>query len=139
MAEAKTDQPAARPAPPQAQPAATKNLTFDLNGTDSDTNAMVLSGRVLPAAPDDRFRNRPPPYPIEAAIHNESGDVEVVIHVTANGLASGVDVVNSSGWASLDAAAVAAVKKWRFHPALKDGQPVPFDMPFIFNFRTDPR
>jgi protein TonB len=123
--------------PPPPAPRPQKALTFNLEGTDSDTNAMVLSGRVLPASPDDHFRNRPPAYPMDAAMRGEEGEVRVAIHVAANGSVSGADVMSSSGSASLDNAAVAAVKRWRFHPALKDGQPVPFDVSFIFNFRRD--
>lgn len=119
---------------PPAEPPATKGLVLSLEGTDSDTNAMVLDGRILPASPDDRFRNRPPPYPDDAAMRGEHGAVTVVIHVTPAGVASGADVVQSSGSVSLDRAAVTAVKRWRFHPAMKDGQQIPFDMAIRFDF-----
>jgi protein TonB len=125
--------PPVKPTPPAPK----KALVFDLSGTDSESNAEVISGDVLPASPDDRFRNRPPPYPEDAARRGEHGSVTVMIHVGANGAASGVDVVESSGSASLDRAAVAAVRTWHFHPALKDSEPVPFDMPFRFDFRAD--
>ena len=93
-AEAKApEQAAAQPAPPRAQEAP----VFDLEGTDSDSNAIVMGGHVLPAMPDDRFRNRPPIYPIEAQIHNEHGSVVVLIHVGENGLATGAEVLESSG------------------------------------------
>ena len=118
-----------------SRPASEQGPVFSFNGTDSDTNAMVLSGRILPAALDDRFRNRPPPYPNDAAMRGEQGDVLVVIHVAASGLAAGVEVAQSSGSASLDEAAVAAVRKWHFRPAMKEGQPVPFDMAIRFDFR----
>lgn len=125
--------PPVKPAPPTPQRA----LTFDLSGTDSDSNAEVISGDVLPASPDDRFRNRPPPYPEDAARRGEHGSVTVLIHVGANGAAAGVDVTESSGSASLDRAAVAAVRTWHFHPAMKDAEPMPFDMPFRFDFRAN--
>ena len=112
-------------------------MTFNFAGTDSDTNARVVSGHVLPAMPDDRFRNRPPPYPMEAAMRRETGAVLVLIHVSAYGLATGADVVESSGSSSLDAAAVTAVRKWHFRPAMQEGRAVPFDMPFRFVFSAD--
>jgi protein TonB len=127
---------AAKPAP-EAPPPAPKGLEFDFAGTDSDTNAQVISGHVLPAEPDDRFRNRPPAYPLEAAMRGEAGSVVLIIHVSAYGLATGADVAESSGSASLDQAAVAAVRKWHFHPAMTDGQAVPFDMPFRFVFSAN--
>jgi protein TonB len=133
-AEAETPPaPRATPAPPPKHPA----LTFNFAGTDSDTNARVVSGQVLPAMPDDRFRNRPPPYPLEAVMRRETGAVLVLIHVTAQGLATGADVVETSGSPLLDAAAVAAVRKWHFRPAMQEGRAVPFDMPFRFVFSAD--
>ncbi len=123
QAEAKTE-----PAPPPAGP------VFDLAGTESESNAIVMGGHVLPASPDDRFRNRPPVYPMEAQIRNEHGTVVVLIHVGENGLPTGADVIQSSGVRVLDEAAIAAVRKWHFRPALKEGRGVPFDFPFQFIF-----
>lgn len=123
----------APPVPPRSQEAP----VFDLGGTDSESNAIVLGGQVLPALKDDRFRNRPPVYPVEAEIRGEHGSVVLVIHVSENGLATGVDVQESSGYDVLDQAAVTAVLKWHFRPALKEGRTVPFDMPFRFIFEQD--
>ena len=123
-------QAAAQPAPPRSQEAP----VFDLAGTESESNAIVLGGNILPASPDNRFRNRPPVYPVEAQIHNQHGSVVVVIHVSENGVAAGIDVLESSGVDILDQAAVAAVARWHFRPAMKDGKTVPFDMPFRFIF-----
>jgi periplasmic protein TonB len=122
----------AQPAPPRKQEAP----VFDLAGTDSDSNAIAMGNRIIPAMQDDRFRNRPPIYPTEAAIRGQHGTVMVVIHVSASGLATGVDVIESSGFGVLDQAAVTAVRKWRFRPAIKEGRPVPFNMPFRFVFEA---
>jgi protein TonB len=123
-------------APPPA-PEKQKPLEFDLEGTDSESNAIVMGGHVLPASPDDRYRNRPPIYPYEAEIRGEHGSVVVLIHVSEYGAAAGADIAETSGVPSLDRAALDAVRKWHFHPALKDGKAVPFDMPMRFVFRTD--
>jgi periplasmic protein TonB len=137
--EAKADpkpdaqRPVAPPSPPRAQQAP----VFDLAGTESESDAEVLGGRVVPASPDNRFRNRPPLYPYEAAIHGDHGSVLLMIHVSDAGLATGVDVVESSGVASLDQAASTAVRKWRFRPALREGRAVPFNMPFRFVFEAN--
>ncbi len=132
-AEKAAQTPPVKPTPPAPRTA----MEFDLSGTDSESNAEVISGDVLPASPDDRFRNRPPLYPEDAARRGEHGSVTVLIHVGANGAASGADVTESSGSASLDRAAVTAVRAWHFHPAMKDSEPVPFDMPFRFDFRAN--
>jgi protein TonB len=126
-------QPATHPTPPRARQAP----VFDLAGTESESNAEVLGGHVVPASPDDRFRNRPPVYPHEAAIHGEHGAVLLVIHVSEGGFATGAEVLESSGVASLDQAATEAVLKWHFRPALREGQAVPFNMPFRFVFEAD--
>ncbi len=91
----------------------------------------------MPASPDDRFRNRPPIYPYQAAARGEHGSVLLLIHVSDAGFATGVDVVESSGVALLDRAASDAVRKWRFRPALQEGRAVPFNMPFRFVFEAD--
>lgn len=127
--------PALKQPPPQpAAPRQQQAPVFDLAGTESESNATVLGDRILPAMPDDRFRNRPPVYPAEAEMLGQHGSVVVVIHVGANGLASGADIVESSGVGVLDQAAVTAVRKWHFRPAMKDGRTIPFDMPFRFIF-----
>jgi protein TonB len=120
-------------APDAQKPAAAP--IFNFAGTDSDTTATVLpSNGILPAMPDDRFRNRPPAYPPDAARRGETGAVLVIIHIAPNGYATGAEVAESSGSASLDKAAVTAVRKWRFRPAMKGGLAVPFDMTFRFIF-----
>jgi protein TonB len=132
---AETAQPAppVKPAPPSPQ----KAPVFDFSGTDSPSDAEVIGGDVLPASPDDRFRNRPPVYPLEAGRRGEHGSVTLVIHVNADGSAAGAEVAESSGYPTLDDAALVAVRTWHFRPAMRDGQTVPFDMPFRFDFRVD--
>jgi periplasmic protein TonB len=110
--------------------------TITLGGTDSPSDARAWGDRIIPAAPDAVFHNRPPEYPRASVIAGEHGTVIVLIHVTATGNTSGVDLVRSSGYALLDRAAREAVTRWRFLPAVKDGQPVPSDMQmgFIFDY-----
>jgi protein TonB len=127
-----TDEPESQPL--AQAPKAQEAPVFDLAGTESESNAEVLGGRVVPASPDDRFRNRPPIYPREAAMRGEHGAVVILIHVSETGVATGAEVMETSGVASLDKAAVDAVLKWHFRPALQEGRAVPFDMRFRFIF-----
>ena len=72
----------------QAEPAPTHSPeapVFNLAGTESETNALAFGDRILPAMPDNRFRNRPPVYPAEAEMQGEHGAVLLVIHVSENG------------------------------------------------------
>ena len=127
-----------RPAPPVlAAPRPAPTMEFNIGGTDSESNAIVTGDHVIPAAPDKRARNRPPVYPEESARRGEHGAVLVMIHVSPDGSIDGVEIIRSSGYRLLDRSAVDAVQTWRFVPAVKDGEPVPFDMPmrFVFEFR----
>jgi protein TonB len=124
--------PPAPPPPPKAPPKAP--LEFNLGGTDSESSAMVSGHDVIPASIDDKARNRPPIYPPEAARRGQQGEVVLIIHVGANGLPLGTDVLETSGAASLDESAQDAVMRWRFIPAMKDGVPVPLDMQMRFDF-----
>jgi periplasmic protein TonB len=108
-----------------------------LPGNDSETNAFVIGDRVIPASVDAKFRNKEPVYPTDAARRGEYGAVILLIHVSPEGLASGVDVLESSGHVSLDRAAHDAVAAWHFRPAVKDGQPIPFDMPIRVTFQLE--
>ena len=124
---------AAQPTPPAAQP----GLTVSLSGTDSPSDARAWGDRIIPAAPDAIFHNRPPEYPAEAALNGEQGTVVLMIHVSPEGSTASVDVLRSSGYALLDRAARDAVLRWRFLPAVKDGQAVASDMSmgFVFDVR----
>jgi protein TonB len=66
-----------------------------------------------------------PRYPESARQRREQGVVRVEIEVLADGTAGDVRVVESSGSALLDAAAAAAVRRWKFAPATVGGEPVP--------------
>jgi len=118
------------PAPPAAQQAP----VISLQGTDSPSDARAFGDRVIPARPDAVFHNRPPEYPVEAALNGQQGTVVVTVHVSPAGTAIGVDLVRSSGYVLLDSAARDAVLRWRFLPAVKDGQPVASDMTMGFEF-----
>ncbi len=78
--------------------------------------------------------NQPPDYPAAARVHGEQGYVLLSIHVLANGEADQVSVAQSSGYRVLDEAAAKAVRKWRFQPATRSGQPVPSVISYRINF-----
>ena len=68
-----------------------------------------------------------PEYTISAWQAEVEGTVAVSVLVGVDGRAYDVKVQTSLGW-GLDERTVAAVKKWRFAPALKDGRPIPSRM-----------
>lgn len=76
-----------------------------------------------------------PGYPPDAFRRGESGTVVLRVHVGPDGVPYAVDLVRSSHSRSLDRAASEAVKRWRFRPAQRNGQPVAAEIqvPIVFN------
>ena len=124
------------PAPPVQR--AQEAPEINLSGNDSETNAIVIAGQhMVPAKVDAKFRNREPVYPLEAILHAQQGAVLLLIHVLPDGLPAGIDIEKSSGFAALDRAARDAVWGWHFLPAVRDGQPMAFDMELRVVFHLD--
>jgi protein TonB len=65
--------------------------------------------------------NDPPEYPWTARVQGHQGRVVLSVWVSAEGEADRLAVLRSSGYPSLDRAAVAAVQAWRFRPARRGG------------------
>jgi len=78
-----------------------------------------------------------PRYPPEALRRGESGDVLLRVHVGPDGTPVAVDLVRSSHSRALDRAASDAVKRWRFRPAQRDGQPVSGVVQIPISFSAD--
>jgi protein TonB len=118
-------------------PAVRPGPEIQFGGADFETNAIASGERVIPARPDAHWHNKEPVYPMVAAERGEHGAVVLLVHISPAGLTAGVDVLQSSGHASLDHAAIDAVWTWRFMPAVKDGQPIWAEMPWrvVFDLR----
>lgn len=76
----------------------------------ADRNALPAAG------------NAPPEYPWVARARGHEGRVVVSVWVSADGHADELAVLQSSGHAELDRAAVDAVARWRFQPARRGGR-----------------
>jgi protein TonB len=72
---------------------------------------------ILPNLNADYLDNPAPAYPEEARARGEQGRVMVRALINIQGTVSQLLVQRSSGYASLDQAALATVKGWRFVPA----------------------
>jgi TonB family protein len=90
-----------------------------------------VSAPVILYAPNPEFTD-------EARRAKYSGVVLVSIIVDTQGIPRNLHVVHPIGM-GLDQKAIAAVKKYRFKPAMKDGQPVPVKIGIEVNFRIYPR
>jgi protein TonB len=78
-----------------------------------------------------------PEYPPQAFRDHEEGTVLVRVNVDANGMATNPEVVNRSGSRELDRAAMDAVRKWQFKPALKDGKAIASTVDVPVEFKLD--
>lgn len=109
--------PAAPPAPTEPTPRVSGSAT---------TLPMPIAGKTPT-----------PRYPTRALRRGESGTVRVRIEVGPDGRPSQVSVAQTSGSRDLDRAAVDAVRRWRFHPARRGGEPVPGTVVVPISFTPD--
>lgn len=87
--------------------------------------AVVAAGPSVPARPvSGMASDRPPIYPEIARRRGEQGRVLLRVNVSADGQPIEVDVAQTSGYPTLDAAAQSAVRGWRFIPAMQAGTPI---------------
>lgn len=98
--------------------------------TDQPNPAHRIGGKV--SAPQCMYCPDPE-YPEEARRNGHQGVVVLWCIVSAAGRAESIRLQKPLGM-GLDEAAVRAVKKWRFRPALRDGEPVPVYMAIEINF-----
>jgi protein TonB len=75
-----------------------------------------------------------PVYPYRARTRQIEGSVDLQFTVTAQGTADSVTVTDSQPPGVFDAAAVQAVRSWRFSPGIRDGQPLPVRMQIRIRF-----
>jgi protein TonB len=107
--QAATPAPATAATPSSAPaPAAESVMPASSRSTDADYKAAYLN-------------NPRPAYPLVAIRQGAQGQVLLLVEVLTDGRAGRIDLEKSSGHAALDAAAINAVRAWRFTPARKDG------------------
>jgi periplasmic protein TonB len=129
---ANTPQP---PAPPIAAPVA---AAPELASSPAPA-APALAKIELPRSDANYLRNPPPAYPRISKNFGEQGRVLVRVWVNADGSpdASRIEVRSSSGFERLDAAALTAVKGWRFVPGTRGGVPEGMWVNVPVNFTLD--
>jgi periplasmic protein TonB len=119
---------------PKPQPAAepevkgpAENTVAKLETPETDAGPLNV-GQLLPYA-----TNRPQPvYPSAARTIRATGVVKVEVTIDENGDVT--DIQKASGHAMLQSAAKEAVRKWKFKPFMRDGQPVKATGFVNFNF-----
>ncbi|HXF67131.1 MAG TPA: energy transducer TonB, partial [Burkholderiales bacterium] len=90
--------------------------------------SLRASDSVAPVTPPrldaSYLRNPPPRYPLAARRAGEQGTVLLRVLVARDGQPARVELERSSGSRHLDAAALEAVKAWRFIPARRGTEPL---------------
>jgi protein TonB len=105
--------------------------------------ASVAAERIAPPpaplveaeAPAEEIHNPPPEYPPLARRRGLEGQALLEITVLPDGLCGEARVVECSGSSLFGEAALAAVRSWRFRPAVRGGQAVAAVVPVRFVFR----
>lgn len=83
------------------------------------------------------LNNPKPPYPLAARRRGEQGRVILHTHVRADGVASEVEIKQSSGYELLDNSARQTVQQWRFVPASRRGVPIDSWVEIPITFRLE--
>ena len=101
-------------ATPQPQPAAAPVAL----------KAAATANDVVSASTLERLKYVEPEYPLTARAQGTSGWVDLAFDVQTDGSVNGIAVLASEPKNIFDRTAVAAVRKWRYRPVERDGQPV---------------
>jgi protein TonB len=125
------------PAVPAAAPASRETATADAAQTAQEADApSATPGAVPPAAPPMAqaiaqpifnaayLRNPAPAYPATSRRYGETGRVLLRVRVLPSGQPDEVVLQQSCGHQRLDAAALDAVRRWRFVPARQGEQAI---------------
>ena len=134
-----SDMPDARPAPapsgdvPQlveTTPPVPAPVDASAPGQSAPGGGIVSSDRPTPIA----GQSPAPAYPPAALRRGEAGTVVLRVDVDPAGQPSAVTLIQRSGSRDLDRAATVAVRRWRFTPAMSNGQPIPGSLEVPFEF-----
>lgn len=135
-----SDMPDAKPAPVPEEEAPKLVETAPAPPPATAEPAQAALGAAPPATANAQpmpvsGQSPPPEYPAAALRRGESGSVVVRVDVDATGYPNNVTVIQRSGSRDLDRAAMDAVRRWRFSPAVSNGQPVPGSIEVPFDFK----
>lgn len=83
------------------------------------------------------LQNPAPVYPPEARRRREEGQVLLEVFIREDGSVGGLLVKRTSGHPALDRAALEAVQRWRFVPARRGSEAIPYsyELPVEFSLR----
>jgi periplasmic protein TonB len=111
--------------------------TVDQDRSPEPPEAMDHQHGAMSAPSPVAVQNKPPRYPREARRRGWEGQVILKVLVRGDGSVEDLRVIESSGYDVLDDAAARALRRWRFEPAFRFGQPVrgEIDIPVVFQLK----
>ncbi|MBN8739961.1 MAG: hypothetical protein BGP24_23630 [Lysobacterales bacterium 69-70] len=122
------NEPAATAAAPAAAPASSAPRAATPAATPAEPAAAPASAPVAAAGGETRdavlVRSVPPQYPNAALRRRQEGWVQVEFTVTSDGAVANARVLDADPPRTFDRAALDAVQRWNFNPALRNGTPV---------------
>lgn len=96
----------------------------EIENTIDDLSEVLAAVPVIREASPLYRKNPPPVYPRVARRRGHQGTVFLEVLVARNGNVKDLRLLESSGYAALDDAALASVKGWIFEPGMKGNQSV---------------
>jgi protein TonB len=121
-AEPVQDSATSAPLREKREPAETSKTTGPNSAAAPSSNEPA--GAKAEQLPRILATNASPAYPLDAWRKQQQGVVYLLVRVSSTGQAASVKLYRSSGFQSLDKAALKTVRGWRFQPALRAGKPV---------------
>lgn len=104
-----------------------------------DVGRAVETPPPVPATGPRILASSEPSYPPSERRLGHEGSVQLRVRVDALGRPEAVEVARSSGYPRLDAAALDAVRSWRFVPAQAEGRAIAAWVTFTVTFRLTDR
>jgi TonB family protein len=114
-----------QPQAPEVAPAATASTSITPATAAPATAASFVPGEgVVPESRLKALRRVPAEYPAQALERLISGWVELEFTVAKDGSVKDIEITAAEPRRVFDSASVAALRRYRYAPVLKDGQPV---------------
>jgi protein TonB len=124
-----------KPAPPK--PVKAPSATESNAASNKSPGPATQTGASGTTSKPSALYNPPPSYRSESKRAKEEGSLLLSVQVNASGRADTVTISKSSGYQSLDRAASEAVRRWKFKPATRNGEPIAtiVDVPIVFRLK----
>lgn len=137
VAEALEPKPQPQPAVAEVPHDAPPKPPTVASQTPSTSEADAAPPVTPPLADAAYLQNPAPVYPSQSRRRREEGKVLLEVFILADGNVGSVRVKRSSGHPALDEAALDAVRRWRFVPARRGNEAIPYlyELPVDFALR----